>query len=709
MLIKVVTIQKWSQAVEHDSSTPETILPSEVISHENEESSLTEVDEKEGPVDDLINSNEETTDIDEKEGLVPVDVSVKSDEVKANQEAPDDGASVNLLLDGVEIDTEEATANQENALGEGQSRDVNEQAGAEEPIKLDEKQVEKEEAPFDGPIKSDEALVDKFVPLVVGDDDEERPVLEESERDESVNKEKNVSSENDGKGEDVSLKRNRSDEALSVSVESSQTEDEVEAIQLTEETNPEARKAVEIQGKDPANVIQEEDISSESKPNSIVETIGKISGNEEAPTSLETAALVAAADVYSILSLAVPASDILQRAPTEKRGTYTEVFYPPEEPDEAKSTESVDYPEESIESAEASEKGVVTVLVEPAEEAGIDSVEASEEATPESSKSEEACVAERNETVDEQEEAAPSPKTLAPVPSLGSTKGDDEQASADVIHQTKSRKGRSSPVGLFFARGRKHNVESSAVEPVVPEKLPVVKEMEQEHNDLVKEPTKESLPNNALLDREPSTLSATAEIAEEATSKPKNLVVCGEFAPVAPVNVPNVAEKSLSTLIDRLLDGTACGRQLDKSNCLVKMDQNVDDEIASALDDSDTQREMMMFDDDTFPTYDDDTIRDGDTLETTSMDDTLEDIKFAVGILKRHATRLGVSEADRIKKISEEQERKEAESENDPVYRDFDAEARQSQGDAEGSASKPRAAFSSETMYVKQNKCTVAL
>jgi hypothetical protein len=168
--------------------------------------------------------------------------------------------------------------------------------------------------------------------------------------------------------------------------------------------------------------------------------------------------------------------------------------------------------------------------------------------------------------------------------------------------------------------------------------------------------------------------------SEGSGCRPMRFVECHSMERSRGCNVPNAAETTLSALIDEFLDSTACGRKLDQLNCGgVKMDQNINDDTGSILplDEGDTFRERMMYDDDTLPTYDDgtydgDTIRDGDTLET--MEDTVDDITKAVFILKRHATRLGVSESELMKRISEKQDKRDEESKTDPVTRNFDAE-----------------------------------
>jgi len=191
-----------------------------------------------------------------------------------------------------------------------------------------------------------------------------------------------------------------------------------------------------------------------------------------------------------------------------------------------------------------------------------------------------------------------------------------------------------------------------------------------QHEDCDKSLPDNSLKDNHSLGDDLSTKSGIQDMESDSSSKPMRSRRYGDGS----VNVPNADDETkMSTLIDRFLDGTACGRRLDKANCCGSRGQNLDDESQSILplEDGDTLRDFM-FDDDTFPTDDDDTYRDGDTLET--MDDTLEDINMAVFILKRHATRLGVSESELLKKIEEEQARRQKER-ADPTIGDFDSEA----------------------------------
>ena len=217
-------------------------------------------------------------------------------------------------------------------------------------------------------------------------------------------------------------------------------------------------------------------------------------------------------------------------------------------------------------------------------------------------------------------------------------------------------------------------VQQEAAKDVEPEWLPYTETTEKKQpeagkneegpNDIIQErPSDSSSHENSmrdasLLDEDLSTDADIEEVDQAAGSKPaRHFGCCGDMVRG---NVPNAAETKMYALIDGCFDGTACGRQLDKVwGRGMKLNNSMDDDSASVLllDDGD--------DDDTFHTYDDDSFRDGDTLETA--DDTLEDVNHAIVILKKHANRLGVTEYELLKKIQEAQAGREQQRKTDPI------------------------------------------
>jgi hypothetical protein len=89
------------------------------------------------------------------------------------------------------------------------------------------------------------------------------------------------------------------------------------------------------------------------------------------------------------------------------------------------------------------------------------------------------------------------------------------------------------------------------------------------------------------------------------------------------------------TLVNIFIDTVLCGN----NPCGTDADKG--DNLDKAL-------RVLFFDDETCATYDDD-------LSTLGTLDDLDDVSIAAYILKRHATRLGLSESELLKKISKEQ------------------------------------------------------
>jgi hypothetical protein len=155
------------------------------------------------------------------------------------------------------------------------------------------------------------------------------------------------------------------------------------------------------------------------------------------------------------------------------------------------------------------------------------------------------------------------------------------------------------------------NIISSAPEDIQPEVSTTT--AEEESDDLIE---KESGPTPEL---EPTDSSSKNDRMSEIPD-----IQCTDIDSDTLVNI----------IIDTVLCGNnPCGTDADKG-----------DNLDKAL-------RVLFFDDDTCATYDDD-------LNTLGTLDDLDDVSIAAYILKRHATRLGITESELLKKINKEQGKK---------------------------------------------------
>ena len=437
--------------------------------------------------------------------------------------------------------------------------------------------------------------------------------------------------------------------------------------QAESSTPPEVNKPNEAKGLGLTEEVQEQFASLKRKPDYI-----KVVDASEEVADIHSQVPPVDDEENSILDRMIPASDVLQKA-TKQPGTYTGLFFPP-------SAVAITSEEaELIETTDVETKSVEANLIETTDE--------------------DAGSVESYEAVGTKNEGAPSTKATEPASEdqfQVNAEGNEEAPFDRKVSVTKTAKMRGRFSGLFKVRSKKFELKASMVEKVGAEKPQMKEKVRKDPNESVKvestapaaeeneteivaedptelvevKPTKDLtvsyLPiNGSMVFHPPSASRILLDDENSIESDTQNNIESRSKA--RGLNVPNTAETRLASLIDRFLDSTACGRRVDAcgrrvDSCLCE--GNVDDEIQSRVDDETVQD--LLFDDDTFPTcddgtVDDDTMRDGDSLVST--EDTIDEINRAVFILKRHATRLGVSEADLLNKINETEERR---GEEDP-------------------------------------------
>jgi hypothetical protein len=224
------------------------------------------------------------------------------------------------------------------------------------------------------------------------------------------------------------------------------------------------------------------------------------------------------------------------------------------------------------------------------------------------------------------------------------------------VTQFKPEKKRLNRLSVFVKSGNKkmlttcaNTTNDDSVEIAEEESLEI-----REEKTSVGSSRTDSIPPVSLMDEDDSIVSENE--AKKRGAKPMNHIICGRLD-IATCT----GERRASKMADRLLEAvcTTCGNQ----ECGI----NGDSDDVLPFDDGDTLRELL-FDDDTFPTDDDDRT-DGDTLETS--EDTIDEVNRALFILKRHANRLGVTESQLLEKIYDEQKKREDARKTDPEAKEF--------------------------------------
>jgi hypothetical protein len=226
------------------------------------------------------------------------------------------------------------------------------------------------------------------------------------------------------------------------------------------------------------------------------------------------------------------------------------------------------------------------------------------------------------------------------------------------VTQFKPEKKRLNRLSVFvITSGNKKMLTTSCANTTNDDSLEIAEEESleiREDKTSVGSSRTDSLPPVSLMDEDDSIVSENE--AKKRGAKPMNHIICGRLD-IATCT----GERRASKMADRLLEAvcTTCGNQ----ECGI----NGDSDDVLPFDDGDTLRELL-FDDDTFPTDDDDRT-DGDTLETS--EDTIDEVNRALFILKRHANRLGVTESQLLEKIYDEQKKREDARKSDPEAKEF--------------------------------------
>jgi hypothetical protein len=138
-------------------------------------------------------------------------------------------------------------------------------------------------------------------------------------------------------------------------------------------------------------------------------------------------------------------------------------------------------------------------------------------------------------------------------------------------------------------------------------------------------------------------------------------------AAVEELNLLDKAGTKVDALVDAFFLMTACGK-IDAACNGLPTDLSADEYSVRVNGTGDDYTLRSDPDDDTYLTFDNSLIEDDDTLRTFLDDDgtlydddtqfSSEDVKRAIETLKKHALRLGVSEAELLQRIRDEQEKR---------------------------------------------------
>jgi hypothetical protein len=173
-------------------------------------------------------------------------------------------------------------------------------------------------------------------------------------------------------------------------------------------------------------------------------------------------------------------------------------------------------------------------------------------------------------------------------------------------------------------------------------------------------------PNDTIENEADGTASCVATTAVEKNAP----IVIEKVAPtVKKVNILDSAGVKVDALVDAFFLMTSCGR-IDSACYGLETDPSIDgDTLRRFFSDDDDTLLSDVDDDTTFLTFDNSLLEDDETLRTfleedgtlCGDDDSLrpsEDVRRAIETLKRCASRLGVSEAELLQRIRDEQEKR---------------------------------------------------